>query len=293
MIFTRHTFCDECIKTWIKENNQCPICKSKIIKKQISKDLIASNIINDMQVTCNNEGKFNLELFFITECPWKGTLSELNRHLKICPFDDKRILENVKKQLSKNSSSEIINSLYDDENNTGEYLNFNPKNASLKARLFQKNPELIGKVLNEEENGNGNSDIFSIIGVDKKHIPNNFTETDNTSKLINSDISLEKSKNNIEDENLQSDINFILSDEKITEKENPSDSNNITLNNTSNFQGKKRCINISPKKQMENRRNNFSTSNMKNDDEQGDIDEEDKRNLEYALDLSLNEFDES
>lgn len=233
----------------------------------------------------------NFKLFCITECPWKGTLSELNRHLRICPFDDKRISENIKKQLSKNSSSEINNSLYDEDNNTGEYLNFNPKNASLKARLFQKNPELIGKVLNEEENGNADSDIYSIIGIDKKHIPNNFTETNNTPKLVNSDISLEKSKNNLEDENHLIDINFIFCDEKIGEKEKASDSNNITVNNTNNFQGKKRCRSNSSNKQLGNSNNNFSTLNKKNDQEE-EVDEEEKRNLEYAMALSLNEYDE-
>ena len=46
----------------MNEINQCPICKTKIIKKQISRDLTAFNILNDLQVTCNNLGNFNYKL---------------------------------------------------------------------------------------------------------------------------------------------------------------------------------------------------------------------------------------
>lgn len=74
----------------------------------------------------------------MTECPWKGALSELNRHLKVCPFDEKRISENVKKQFTKNLSGEINHSYKDDDTNIGDYLSYNPRNASLKQDYFKK-----------------------------------------------------------------------------------------------------------------------------------------------------------
>lgn len=57
-----HTYCDECIKNWLNSVNSvkekvCPICRSKTTKNSLSRDLIAFNIINDMEVFCNNNGK--------------------------------------------------------------------------------------------------------------------------------------------------------------------------------------------------------------------------------------------
>lgn len=56
-----HTFCEECINGWMKsphslKDKLCPICRKKIIIENISRDLIAYNIINDMEVYCNNKG---------------------------------------------------------------------------------------------------------------------------------------------------------------------------------------------------------------------------------------------
>ena len=83
-----HTFCEVCIKEWIKSNNLCPICRKKFVKSNTSKDLIATNIINDLEVSCNNNG--------INGCPWKGVLSELERHLSVCRFDECVLPESMK-----------------------------------------------------------------------------------------------------------------------------------------------------------------------------------------------------
>ena len=145
-------------------------------------------------------------------CPWKGQLSELNRHLKACPFDEKRISVNIKKQFTNTLSGDVKNTYCDDNTGTGDYLDYNPKNASLKARLYQKNPELMGKVLNEEENGHKTPDIYALIGFESRHIPEN-----NLKEIKNNKIS-EGRHNNINanfqiddsEEHDQSDINFIL-----------------------------------------------------------------------------------
>lgn len=78
-------------------------------------------------------------------CPWKGILGDLNNHLKCCPFDDKRISVNIRKKLNENTD------LNKNIESNSDYTEFNNINGSLKARLYQKNPKLIGKILDEGE----------------------------------------------------------------------------------------------------------------------------------------------
>lgn len=70
-----HTYCYNCIKGWMKKKNECPNCRTSIVESLISRDLLAYNIINDLEVSCNNEDK---------GCPWKGPLLELENHVKTC-----------------------------------------------------------------------------------------------------------------------------------------------------------------------------------------------------------------
>ena len=85
-----HTFCYKCIMNLVmKYNKLCPICRVSIKEGCISRDLLAFNIINDLEVTCNNE---------MNGCPWKGTLVELGNHLKLC--DENIVYLQVKKSQS-------------------------------------------------------------------------------------------------------------------------------------------------------------------------------------------------
>ena len=59
----------------MKKKNECPNCRTSIVESLISRDLLAYNIINDLEVSCNNEDK---------GCPWKGPLLELENHVKTC-----------------------------------------------------------------------------------------------------------------------------------------------------------------------------------------------------------------
>jgi hypothetical protein len=52
-----HTFCRKCIDEWIKKNSNCPICREKCNVSEFSKDLIASSIIGDLEVTCIHTSK--------------------------------------------------------------------------------------------------------------------------------------------------------------------------------------------------------------------------------------------
>ncbi|MCQ2817885.1 MAG: hypothetical protein MJ252_11530 [archaeon] len=70
-----HTYCYACIEDWMKRSTICPSCRTTIVESEMSRDLLAFNMIEELEVTCNNENY---------GCPWKGTLSNLKNHLKFC-----------------------------------------------------------------------------------------------------------------------------------------------------------------------------------------------------------------
>lgn len=70
-----HTYCSSCIFDWIQKKDECPNCRQKINTNLISRDLLAFTLIEELEVSCNND-----EL----GCPWKGHLSDLLAHLNLC-----------------------------------------------------------------------------------------------------------------------------------------------------------------------------------------------------------------
>ena len=89
-----HTFCYSCLTKKLKENGgYCPRCHFKNFSSKISRDLLAYNLVMELEVSCNNVGK----------CPWIGHLSELVVHQNLCDKTIK-ILEDNKKKYVKNIS---------------------------------------------------------------------------------------------------------------------------------------------------------------------------------------------
>ena len=89
-----HTFCYSCLTKKLKENGgYCPRCHFKNFSSKISRDLLAYNLVMELEVSCNNVGK----------CPWIGHLSELVAHQNLCDKTIK-ILEDNKKKYVKNIS---------------------------------------------------------------------------------------------------------------------------------------------------------------------------------------------
>ena len=112
-----HTFCYNCLKTLRKNSNKCPICNKKIIDSLISRDLLAFNIINDLEVFCNNEN---------FGCPWKGKLSDIQNHLKVCNKNINLLIESNDKKnenVENNNNNNIIN-----ENNNNNNIENNNNN---------------------------------------------------------------------------------------------------------------------------------------------------------------------
>jgi hypothetical protein len=133
--------------------------------------------------------------------------------------------DNIKRQLNRSSCG--VNQIIDEENNTEDYVNFNTKNAGLKARLFQKNPELVGKVLDNAEKCDVESDIYSLLGVSKSIGDNNMSEFENINTMrvsnfanikrarptpirYNKNINEESSKYESEDEDLKKALELSL-----------------------------------------------------------------------------------
>ena len=83
-----HTFCYSCLIQKLEENGGfCPFCHMKNFSTKISRDLMAYNLVMELEVSCNNVGK----------CPWIGHLSELVAHQTLCDKTMKIIEDNNKK----------------------------------------------------------------------------------------------------------------------------------------------------------------------------------------------------
>ena len=148
-----HTYCMDCILQWSKHNLNCPLCRENFTENDIKTDIIANDIINDLEIYCVN-----------TWCPWKGKLIDFSGHLKKCYFNPNKIPEYIKevlkgknennnekskeKKTNENGDDDNDDSGGDGENNEphdNNLTSFNTK-SSLRARLYNRNRELLNNV---------------------------------------------------------------------------------------------------------------------------------------------------
>ena len=147
-----HTFCNKCISQWEKKshNFQCPLCREYYDPDYSGKDLLAQNMINDANVSCIYKG-----------CPWKDKLVNLNNHIQNCLFNPKKLpkfmkisnwfkdnnkeKENENEQDNKNKTDE------EEDNPLANLCSFN-YTSSIKERVFSRNPNLVLKLFDKEEN---------------------------------------------------------------------------------------------------------------------------------------------
>ena len=154
-----HTFCNNCILKWSTHNANCPLCRVKFIYEDIKIDLIATNIINDLEIYCINLG-----------CPWKGQLKDFSYHLQNCYFNPnevpeyiKEVLNNKKEENKQNSEKKSDNNSDDEDSPNGNLTSFNTK-SSLRARLYNRNRELVKNVFAKtEEETKKESDLLNLL----------------------------------------------------------------------------------------------------------------------------------
>ena len=49
-----HTCCGDCLNTWLDSKKTCPTCRDPLQKKDLSENLLVRNMINDLEVYCEN-----------------------------------------------------------------------------------------------------------------------------------------------------------------------------------------------------------------------------------------------
>ena len=139
------TICKECLVTKLENSKEqfflCPLCREKFKGDDIRIDLIATNIINDLEIYCINLG-----------CPWKGKLKDFSCHLQNCYFNPNEVPEYIKEVLNNKNEQNKENSEKKNDNNSdsedspdNNLTSFNTK-SSLRARLYNRNRELVKNV---------------------------------------------------------------------------------------------------------------------------------------------------
>lgn len=130
-------------------------------------------------------------------------MTDLPNHLEYCIFDNIKLPENIKNYIQFSDKGETNNENLldnnDDDDPANKYLGFN-KNSSLKARLFNKNQNLIINAVNGSADYKNNS-IFNMIGSQEdlmKHILNDQT-MENDINLYSEE---NKNENTLEKNNL-------------------------------------------------------------------------------------------
>lgn len=111
-----HTFCQTCILNWAKKSLTCPQCRERFSIKTCCKDLIAELLVMDLKVKCSNTG-----------CPWKGPLSDSERHSRLCLFHPDRLQLWMKELMSSEEKpSALTLKLYQEHPNLARAVQYPP-----------------------------------------------------------------------------------------------------------------------------------------------------------------------
>ena len=206
-----HTFCNKCISQWEKKshNFQCPLCREYYDPDYSGKDLLAQNMINDANVSCIYKG-----------CPWKDKLVNLNNHIQNCLFNPKKLPKfmkisnwfkdnNIEKDKEKENEQDNKNKTEEEEDNPlANLCSFN-YTSSIKERVFSRNPNLVLKLFDKEENDENIKEKKFIKNIEK------ISDNDEVNEIYNCLILDEDKENNSKNKEKEK--------EKDKEKENKSE----------------------------------------------------------------------
>ena len=141
LIDCEHTFCFDCIKQKLKENNnECPKCHQKNYSLSFSRDLMAYNLVMELEVSCNNIGK----------CPWIGHLSELVAHQNICDKTMKILEENNNKMIRNLSKRFSFDKNYNKENKENDFFIFSKSERKI-YKISKETEIMINNLKKEKE----------------------------------------------------------------------------------------------------------------------------------------------
>jgi len=124
-----HTFCERCIKGWLKNNKTCPEDRQPLQASALHRDILLEGIIQRCSSRCP---------YFDSGCAWRGRLSELQFHVKACELNP----TNQPEWLKGRQTAAVEFDLEDDID--VEFLEQakeedSPPPASLMMRLLQQN----------------------------------------------------------------------------------------------------------------------------------------------------------
>ncbi|XP_030840322.1 ligand of Numb protein X 2-like [Strongylocentrotus purpuratus] len=135
-----HSFCKECIYTWLKHKKNCPEDRRPLRRSDLHYDFIIANVIGDHTVACPFRRK---------GCEYVGKLDTISLHRKSCAFNpgnlpsflhkEKNILSETQPTTPEVESSgppsaeNVLSPLVPDDDKLPT-----PAKPSLKMRLFVK-----------------------------------------------------------------------------------------------------------------------------------------------------------
>eukprot|EP00697_Spironema_sp_BW2_P010727 gnl/Spiro4/26085_TR13010_c0_g1_i1.p1 gnl/Spiro4/26085_TR13010_c0_g1~~gnl/Spiro4/26085_TR13010_c0_g1_i1.p1 ORF type:complete len:183 (+),score=7.65 gnl/Spiro4/26085_TR13010_c0_g1_i1:89-637(+) len=79
-----HSFCYECISTWLARSETCPTCRAPLRLNKLHRDLLVQNIVNELRVYC----QFRRE-----GCEWTDEYVRFPAHVPSCIYNPANLPE--------------------------------------------------------------------------------------------------------------------------------------------------------------------------------------------------------
>ncbi|KAN0025268.1 hypothetical protein ACTFIU_003528 [Dictyostelium citrinum] len=80
-----HVFCNNCITSWLKKNNTCPVCRLFISPNNLSKNRYIDSCIKKIKVHCPNKNDLN-NLNYVNGCTEIVEIGNVESHSLKCLY---------------------------------------------------------------------------------------------------------------------------------------------------------------------------------------------------------------